>query len=146
MLKERRRTLKAQVQANYDEAAPMQDVLAQLAVNNTALSPVQPPPIPAKYAFEERERIAHFFFNASSAAVCDRNLDRQISIIDHLVSLGTRYELRPRKARKSWEDNIVISSSDNSIHLDINPKFSDSNTPVECEFPPNIDLSNVYIA
>jgi len=58
LLKQKGRVLKAQVQADYDAAAPMQDMLAQITVNDAVLSPVQPPPAPVKYAFEERARIA----------------------------------------------------------------------------------------
>ena len=52
VLKEKARALKAQIQAEYDAAAPMEDMLAQLAANETVLSPVQPPPAPVEYTFE----------------------------------------------------------------------------------------------
>jgi len=77
----------------------MQDMLAQLAVNDPILSPVQPRPAPLEYAFKERARIAHAFFDAPSSANCSGNLDRQISIVEDLVSLCTRRERRPRKPR-----------------------------------------------
>ena len=75
----------------------MQDMLAQLAVHDALLSPVQPRPAPVEYAFEGRARIAQAFFNPPSSPKCDGNLDRQITIVDDLVSLCTRRERRPRK-------------------------------------------------
>jgi len=78
----------------------MQDVQAQLTVNDAVLSPVQPP-VPVEYAFEELARIAQAFFDPPLSAKCDGNLDRQISIVDDLVSLCTRQERRPRKLRQS---------------------------------------------
>jgi len=127
ILKEKRRALKAQLQGDYDAAAPMQDMLAQLAVNDAVLSPVQPPPVPVEYAFEERARIAQAFFDPPSSAKCDGNLDRQISIVDDLVSLCTRQERRPRKPRRSWEDDTATSSSDDTTDVEIKSEFSDSN-------------------
>ncbi len=135
ILKEKGRALKAQLQADYDTAAPMQDMIAQLAVNDAILSPVQPRPVPVKYAFEERARIAQAFFDPLSSAECDGNLDRQISIVDDLVSLCTRQERRPRKPRRSWEDDTATSSSDDSTDVDIKSECSDSDAPVGCQFP-----------
>jgi len=136
ILKEKGRALKAQLQADYDSTAPMQDMLAQIAVNDVVLSLVQPPPAPVKYTFEERARIAQAFFDPSSSAKCDGNLDQQISIVDDLVSLCTRQERRPRKPRQSWEDNTATSSSDDDTSdVDIKLKCSDSDAPLGCQFP-----------
>jgi len=135
ILKEKRRALKAQLQADYDTAAPMQDMIAQLAVNEAILSPVQPCPAPVEYAFEERARIAQAFFDPPSSAKCDGNLDRQISIVDDLVSLCNRQERRPRKPRQSWEDDTATNSSDDSTEVDIKSECSDSDSPVGCQFP-----------
>jgi len=135
ILKEKGRALKAQLQADYDTAAPMQDMITQLAVNDAILSPVQPRPVPVEYAFEERARIAQAFFDPSSSAKCDRNLDRQISIVDDLVSLCTRQERRPRKPRRSWEDDTATSSSDDNTDVDIKSEYSDSEALVRCQFP-----------
>jgi len=135
ILKEKGRALKAQLQADYDAAAPMQDILAQLAVNDAVLSPVQPPPVPVEYAFEERARIAQAFFDPPSSAKAAGTLDRQISIVDDLVSLCTRQERRPRKPRQSWEDDTATSSSDDSTDVDIKSECSDSDAPVGCQFP-----------
>jgi len=135
LLKEKGRVLKAQLQADYDTAAPMQDMLAQLAVNDAILSPVQPCPAPVEYAFEENARIAQAFFDPPSSAKCDRNLDRQISIVDDLVSLCTRQERRPRKPRQSWEEDTATSSSDDSTDIDIKMERSDSDAPIGCQFP-----------
>ena len=38
LLKQKGRVLKAQLQADYDAAAPMQDMLAQIIVNDVVLS------------------------------------------------------------------------------------------------------------
>ena len=103
------------MQADYDATAPMQDILAQIAVNNTVLCPVQPPPAPVKYAFEERARIAQAFFDPPPSAKCDGNLDRQITIVDDLVSLCIRREWRPPKPRQSREDDNRTSSSDDDM-------------------------------
>ena len=70
----------------------MQDMLAQIAANDTVLSPVQPPSAPVKYVFEERARIARAFFDPLPSARCDASLDRQITLVDDLVSLCTRRE------------------------------------------------------
>ncbi len=135
LLKEKGRVLKSQLQADYDAAAPMQDMLAQLAVNDPILSPVQPRPAPLEYAFKERARIAHAFFDAPSSANCSGNLDRQISILEDLVSLCTRRERRPRKPRQSWEDDATTSSSDDTTDVFIKSECSDSDAPLGCRFP-----------
>ena len=57
MLEEKGRESKTQVQADYDAAAPLQDILAQRAADDAVLALVQPLPAPVKYAFEERTRI-----------------------------------------------------------------------------------------
>ena len=135
-LKEKGRALKTQLQADYDAAAPMQDMLAQLAGNDLILSPVQPRPAPLEYAFEERTRIAQAFFDSPSSARCDNNLDRQISIVDDLVSLCTHQERRLRKPRQSWEDDTAISSSnENTSNMEIKWEYSDPEAPLECQFP-----------
>ena len=135
LLKEKGRALKAQLQADYDATAPMQDMLAQIAVNDAVLSPVQPLPAPVKYAFEERARIAQAFFDPPPSAKCDENLDRQITIVDDLVSLCTRRERRPRKPRQSWEDDTATSSSDGSTDVEIKSECSNSEVPLGCQFP-----------
>jgi len=68
-----------------------------------------------------------------SSAKYDRNLDRQISIVDDLVSLCTRQERRPRKPRRLWEDNTVTGSSDDT-DVDIKSECSDSDVLVGCQF------------
>jgi Holliday junction resolvase RusA-like endonuclease len=68
LLKQKGRVPKAQLQADYNAAAPMQDMFAQITVNDACLSPVQPSPAPVKYAFEERARIARVFFDPPSSA------------------------------------------------------------------------------
>ena len=99
LFKEKGHALKAQLQADYDATAITQDMLAQIGVNDVVLSPVQPLLVPVKYAFEERARIAQAFCDPPPSATCDGNLDRQIPIVDDLVSLCTRRERRPRKPR-----------------------------------------------
>ncbi len=135
MLKEKERALKMQLQVDYDAAASMQDMLAQLAVNDAVLFPVQPLSAPVEYAFEERARIGQAFFAPSSSAKSDGNLDRQIFIVNDLISLCTRRERRPRKPRRSWQDDVTTSSSDVTIDIDIKPECSDSDAPLECQFP-----------
>ncbi|KAG8531641.1 uncharacterized protein KY384_003272 [Bacidia gigantensis] len=135
LLKEKGRALKAQLQADYDAAAPMQDMLAQLAVHGPILSPVQPRPAPVEYPFEERARIAQAFFDPPSSAECDGNPDRQISIVDDLVTLCTRQERRLRKPRRSWEDDTANSSSDDNTDMEIKSEYSGSDVPAGHHFP-----------
>ena len=135
LLKEKGRALKAQLQADYDAAAPMQDMLAQIAVNDAVLSPVQPPSAPVEYAFEERARIAQAFFDPPSSAKCNGNLDRQVLIVEDLVSLCVRQERRPRKPRRTWEESTATSlSDDDTSDVDIKLECSDSDTLPGCQF------------
>lgn len=113
----------------------MQDMLAQLAINDPILSPVQSRPVPVEYAFEERARISQAFFDPPSSAKCDGKLDRQIFIVDDLVSLCSRQERRPRKSRPSWEDNTATSSLDDPTNVEIKSKCSDFNAPVGHQLP-----------
>ncbi len=129
LLKEKERALKTQLQADYDAAAPMQDMLAQITVNNAVLSPIQPPPAPIKYAFEERARIARAFFDPPSSTKYDGNLDRQVFIIDDFVSLCNRQERRPRKPRRTWGDDTAIISSD-----DDTSDIAEPDAPLQCQF------------
>ena len=96
ILKERKRALKSQLQAEYDAAAPTEDMLTLMAVDEAAPSPVQRAPAPIEYAFEERARIAQTMFHPLQSAKPDENLERQIAIVDDLISLCTRQEQRPR--------------------------------------------------
>lgn len=133
LIKEKERALKAQVQADYDAAAPMQDMLAQIATDDAVLSPVQPLPAPVRYAFEERARIAQVFFDPPLSAKNGRTLDRHIAIVDDFASLCTRRERRPRKPRQSWEDDTATSSSDDDTSdVDIKSESSDSEAPLPC--------------
>ena len=127
ILKERKRALKSQLQAEYDAAAPMQDMLAQMAVDEAAPSPVQPRPAPIEYAFEERARIAQALFDPPQSAKAGGNLERQIAVVDDMISLCTRQERRPRKPRQSWDEKTATSSSDDDI--------SDTNVKSECSDP-----------
>ena len=71
----------------------------------------------------------------SLSAKDDRNLDRQIAIVDDFASLYTRRERRPRKPRQSWEDDTAISSSDNDTSdIDIKSESSDSDAPLPCPY------------
>lgn len=133
MLKEKGRALKAQLQAEYDAMAPIQDMLDQLADNNTMLSPVQSPQILPEYTFEERSRIAQAFFNPSSSLKYDGNLDRHIAIINDLVLLYTRRERRPRKLRKSWEVSPTTNPSDKTTSLETETMSLDSNVPLQSQ-------------
>lgn len=127
------------MQADYDAAAPMQDILAQIAADDAVLSPIQPLPAPVKYAFEERARIAQAFFNPPLSAMDDRNLDRQIAVVDDFASLYTRQERRPQQSRQSWEDDTATSSSDDDTSdVEIKSECSDSDkllprpSPLQC--------------
>lgn len=136
LLKDKGRAFKAQMQADYDATAPMQDMLAQIAVDETVLSPVQPPSAPVEYAFEERARIAQAFFDPPESAKPDGNLDRQISIVEDLISLCARQERRPRRPRQSWDDKAAINLSDDATSdVDINPKGSDIDATIGDRFP-----------
>ncbi|KAI4209059.1 MAG: hypothetical protein LQ351_007980, partial [Letrouitia transgressa] len=133
LLKEKVRASKVQIQADYDAKAPMQDMLAQLAVNHAALSPVEPLPAPVQYTFEERARIARAFFDPPPSTKGD--LDRKITLVDDLVSLCTRRERRSWKHRQSWEDNTATSSSENIINIENKSERSNSEVPLEYQFP-----------
>ncbi len=114
----------------------MQDMLAQIAVDDAVLSPVQPPPAPLKYAFEERARIAQAFFDPPSSPKGDRAFEQQIAIVNDLASLCTRQERRPRKPRQLWEDDTATSSSDDGTSdVDIKPEYSESDAPIGCQSP-----------
>ena len=131
-LKGKMRALKSQLQANYDADAPMQDMLAQMAVGEALPSPVKPPPAPAEYAFEERARIAQALVDPPSSPPCEGALERQIAIVDDLVSLCARQERRPRHRRQTREGNISTGSSDDEISdVDIKLERSDSTAPSE---------------
>lgn len=54
----------------------MQDMLAEIVIDNAVFSPVQPPQAPLKYAFKESARIALAFFDPPSLPQSDKNLDR----------------------------------------------------------------------
>jgi len=101
ILKEKGWALKAQLKGDYNAAAPMQDMLAQLAVNDAILSPVQPSSISVKYVFKKRACIVQAFFNLSLSVKCDENLDWQIFIVNDLVSLCTHQEWRSQKPCQS---------------------------------------------
>ncbi|KAL9613096.1 MAG: hypothetical protein Q9167_002353 [Letrouitia subvulpina] len=133
LLKEKVRALKVQIQADYDAKAPMQDMLAQLAVNHAALSPVEPLPAPVQYTFEERARIARAFFDPPPSTKGD--LDRKITLVDDLVSLCTRRERRSWKHRQSWEDNTATSSSENITDIENKSERSNSEVPLKYQFP-----------
>lgn len=124
-----------QLQVDYGAAAPMQDMLAQLAVNDTTLSPVQLFPAPVEYAFEERAHIAQAFFDLPPSAKCNGNLNWQIGIVDDLASLCTRRERRPRNPRQSWEDDPAKSSSDDTSDAEIKSERSDADALLGCQFP-----------
>lgn len=107
----------------------MQDMLDQLADDNTMLSPVQPPLMPPEYTFEERNRIAQAFFDRSSSVKYDGNLDRHVAVVNDLVSLCTRRERRPRKLRTSWEDTPGTNPSDKATNLEIETTSLDFDVP-----------------
>ncbi len=146
LLKEKGRALKAQLQADYDAAAPMQDMLAQTTVNDAVLSPVQHPPAPVKYAFEERARIARAFFDPPSSTKYDGNLDWQVSIIDDFVSLCNRQERRPRKPRRTWGDDTATISSDDTSDIDVKSECSDLTRHFDVNSHSNASLSSVCTA
>ena len=124
------------MQADYDTAAPMQDILAQIAADDAVLSPIQPFPAPVKYAFEEGARIAQVFFHPLSPAKDAGNLDRQIAVVDHFALLYTRRERHPWEPRQSWEDNTAISSSDDDTSdVDIKSESSDCDALLPCLCP-----------
>ena len=101
LLKQKERVLKTQLQADYDAAASMQNMLAQITVNNVALFFVQSSSAPIKYVFEKRARIARVFFDLLLFAKHNKNLDRQITIIEDFVSLCNRQKRRSRKFRRT---------------------------------------------
>ena len=114
----------------------MQDMLALMAVDEAAPSPAQPPPAPIEYAFEELARIAQTLFDPPQSAKPGGNLEQQIAIVDDLISLYTRQERRPRKSRRSWEDKMVIDSSDDHVSdTIIKSECSDTDTSVTDQAP-----------
>ncbi|KAL9606938.1 MAG: hypothetical protein Q9167_008095 [Letrouitia subvulpina] len=72
-----------------------------IAVDEALLSPVKYTPAPVEYAFEERARIAQALFEPPSSPKGEGALERQIAIVDDLVSLCTRQERRPQKRRQA---------------------------------------------
>lgn len=101
LLKEKERALKTQLHENYDAIVSMQDMLAQLTINDLILFLVQSRLVSIKYVFEKRARIFQVFFDLSSFVKCDEKLNRQIFIVDDLISLCNRQERRSRKSRSS---------------------------------------------
>lgn len=94
ILKEKEWALKVQLQADYNTAALMQDMIAQLTVNNTILFFIQPCLISVEYAFKKCTHIAQAFFDSSLFIKCDENLNWQIFIVDDLILLCTHQERR----------------------------------------------------
>jgi len=90
MLKEKERILKMQLQVDYNVTALMQDMLAQLTVNNIILFSVQSLLTSIKYVFKKRARINQTFFASLLFIKSDENLDQQIFIVNDLILLCTR--------------------------------------------------------
>ncbi|KAL9127453.1 MAG: hypothetical protein Q9217_003670 [Psora testacea] len=108
-IKERERELKKQIQRDYDATAPVQDILVQLGGDEESVSPVLPPPAPARYAFEERARIAKAFFDPPSTTDAEGDLKWRIWIADDMVSLCSRQEgvfRTARRTRRMRPDNV----------------------------------------
>jgi len=135
LFKEKEWALKAQLHANYDTTAPMQDMLAQLAINDSMLFLVQPRPASVEYIFEKRARIAQAFFDSPSFAKCNGKLGRQISIVDDWVSLCTRQERRLRKPHRQRKNDTATSSSDDTTDMEIKSECSDSDVSAGHYFP-----------
>jgi len=89
LLKEKEQVLKMQLQTNYDMTALMQDMLAQLMINDVILFFVQSCLISVKYVFKKNACIAQIFFNSSLFIKCNKNLNQQIFIVNDLISLCT---------------------------------------------------------
>ena len=92
ILKERKCAFKSQLQVNYDAAASMQDMMAQIAVNEAVLSLIQPCLALIRYAFEEHAQIAQALFDPLQSAKPGRNLKWQIIIVNDLILLCTCQE------------------------------------------------------
>lgn len=112
----------------------MQDMLAQLAINDIVLFSVQSSSISVEYVFKKRAHIVQIFFDSLLFVNCDENLDQRIFIVDDLISLCTRQERRSRKSHQSWKNNIVTSFLNDSTDMNIKSKCSNFNVSIECQF------------
>lgn len=87
MIKQREKELMEQIQRDYDVAAPVQDILAQIEGDKDSNIPVSPHPASVRYAFLEQARIAKAFFDPPWAYGAKCGLNWRISIVDDIVSL-----------------------------------------------------------
>ena len=76
-----------QLQVDYDATASMQDMLAQLTVNDIILFSVQSLLTSIEYVFEKRACIDQTFFASSSFIKSNENLDQQIFNFDVSTSV-----------------------------------------------------------
>lgn len=110
LLKEEVRALKVQLRVDYDATAPMQDMLAQIAVNDVALSPVQPLTAPVKYTFEERARIAQTFFDPSPSAKCD-GISHSVFELTIRREAVSRHQKTSRTQKRTLTSNTTTSQA-----------------------------------
>lgn len=112
LIKVRERALKKQVQAEYDAIAPVNDIQAQLEGNAESIDQTVSTSRPVRYAFVERARVAHAFFDPPSAFNAEGDVNWRVSIVDDLVSLCPLQEGRFRKASRKRRSRIIECDSE----------------------------------
>ena len=81
-------------------------------------------------------RIQEFRFDPPQSAKPGGNLERQIAVVDDMISLCTRQERRPRKPRQSWDDKMATSSSDDDMSgTNVKSECSDTDTSITDQVP-----------
>ncbi|KAI9715683.1 MAG: hypothetical protein M1812_005835 [Candelaria pacifica] len=111
----RERALLKQVQAEYDAAAPVNDIHEQLNGPAELFDRPLSGPGAARHAFIERTCIAEAFFDHPSAFTADDSLARRIGIIQDLALLCTFREIRTSavcRKRRSRVESILDQIED----------------------------------
>lgn len=130
LCKAREQELKKQVQAEYDPAAPVQDIRAQLAGTEDSVDPIRLTLGPFQHVFAERSRIATAVFNPPLAASGDGDVDWRISIVDNMVSLCTRQECQYRKPPRSRKTQLAGNPRDDADTKPVKSESNDSESSV----------------
>jgi len=140
-IKEREKELLKQVQREYDVAAPVQDILAQVEGNEEVIIPILPTPGSVCYAFLERARIAKAFFDPPSTCGAEGDLDWRISIVDDMVSLCNRQEgifRKPRRVRRMHLNDAEAQTTLKAVETEpesessVPPSFKLECKPYQC--------------
>lgn len=112
LIKARERALKKQVQAEYDNIVPVNDIQAQLEGNAESIDQTVSTSGPVRYALVERARVAQAFSDPPSAFNAEGDVNWRVSIVDDLVSPCTLQEGRFRKASRKRRSRIIECDSE----------------------------------